>query len=184
MYTIVTSRFNNETRDANYAYRKKNGFACMYCTPLELSPSISYNTPVFVIEMNNFTNKIEGIGLIKNSPETKRYYKVHTDGNTNRYTYIGKYFVDRETIDDYNSPLVYALEEILFKGYTHSKRGTGMTRIPKQFLKLECKDDSNNVGIDIDVKKEIRDIFIYHFREKIRVINPDNQDNCDSCSSE
>ena len=66
MYTIVTSRFNNETRDANHAYRIKNGFACMYCCPLELSPKIPYNTPVFVIEMNNSTNKIEGIGLIKN----------------------------------------------------------------------------------------------------------------------
>jgi hypothetical protein len=174
MYTVVTSRFNNETRDANYAYRKKHGFSCMYCTPLELSPSIAYNTPVFVIEMNNFTNKIEGIGLIKNSPETKRYYKVHTDGNTNRYTYIGKYFIDRETIYEYNSPLIYALEEILFKGYTHSKRGAGMTRIPKQFLKLECRHD--NITIDIDVKKEIREIFVYHFREKIINNRPDKQE--------
>jgi hypothetical protein len=184
MYTVVTSRFNNETRDANYAYRKKYGFSCMYCTPLELSPSIAYNTPVFVIEMNNFTNKIEGIGLIKNSPETKRYYKVHTDGNTNRYTYIGKYFIDRETIDEYNSPLVYALEEILFKGYTHSKRGAGMTRIPKQFLKLECKGDRDNVSVDIDVKKEIRDIFVYHFREKIRNNIQCKRDDCDVVSLE
>ena len=37
----------------------------MYCCPSELSPKIPYNTPVFVIEMNNSTNKIEGIGLIK-----------------------------------------------------------------------------------------------------------------------
>lgn len=161
MYTIVTSRFNNETRDANYNYRKKNGFACMYCAPFELSPSILYNTPVFVIEMNNFTNKIEGIGLIKNKPETKKYYKVHSDGNTNRYTYIGNYYMDRETIDDYNSPLVYALEEILFKGYTHSKRGAGLTRLPKQFLKLDNYES-------IDVKKEIKELFIYHFREKLR----------------
>ena len=160
MYTIVTSRFNNETRDTNYAYRKKHGLACMYCTPLELSPSISYNTPVFVIEMNNFTNKIEGIGLIKNSPETKKYYKVHVDGNTNRYTYIGKYFIERDTIEDYNPRLVYTLEEILFKGYTHSKRGAGMTKIPKRFLQL---DDNKEA---IDIKKEIRQVFIRHYREK------------------
>ena len=164
MYTIVTSRFNNETRDANYAYRKKNGFGCMYCSPLVLSPHILYNTPVFVIEMNNVTNKIEGIGLIKNRPETKKYYKVHSDGNTNRYTYIGNYFINRETIDDYNSHFVYALEEILFKGYTHSKRGAGLTRLPKQFLKLESYDG-------LDVKKEIRDLFIYHFRDKLQVDN-------------
>jgi len=69
--------------------------------------------------------------------------------------------MDRETIDDYNSPLVYALEEILFKGYTHSKRGAGLTRLPKQFLKLDNYES-------IDVKKEIKELFIYHFREKLR----------------
>ena len=173
MYTIVTSRFNNETLDTNYAYRKKHGFACMYCTPLELSPCILYNTPVFVIEMNNITNKIEGVGLIKNKPETHKYYKVHSDGNTNRYTYIGNYFIDRETIDDYNSKLVYALEKILFKGYTHSKRGAGLTRLPQQFLKLD-----NYEGID--VKKEIKEIFIYHFRG--RFIDNNQQENDEKTS--
>ena len=110
--------------------------------------------------MNNSTNKIEGVGLIKNRPETKKYYKVHTDGNTNRYTYIGKYFIDRTTIYDYNSQLVNILEEILFKGKTHSKRGSGLTAIPKKFLKGACQD------MVVDIKKEIKELFIYHFREK------------------
>ena len=167
MYTIVTGRFNNETRDANYAYRRKNNFACLYSCPSELSPKISYNTPVFVIEMNNSTNKIEGIGLIKNKPENKKYYKVHSDGNTNRYTFIGNYFIDREKIDDYNSPLVHILEEILFKGKTHSKRGAGLTIIPQKVLKLEVCEG-------IDIKKEIKEVFIYHFREKLRKDNDDN----------
>jgi hypothetical protein len=133
----------------------------MYCCPLELSPKILYNTPVFVIEMNNSTNKIEGIGLIKNRPETKKYYKVHSDGNTNRYTYIGNYFIERDIIDDYNSPLVYALEDILFKGKTHSKRGSGLTKIPEKVLKFDVCEG-------INVKKEIKELFIYHFRESLR----------------
>ena len=161
MYTIVTSRFNNETRDANYAYRIKHNFACMYCCPSELSQKIPYNTPVFIIEMNNSTNKIEGIGLIKNKLETKKYYKVQSDSNTNRYTYIGDYFIDRNIIDDYNSPLVYALEQILFKGKTHSKRGGGLTTIPEKVLKFEVCEG-------INIKKEIKEIFIFHFREKLR----------------
>jgi hypothetical protein len=161
MYTIVTGRFNNETRDTNYAYRKKNNFACLYSCPCELSPKILYGTPVFVIEMNNSTNKIEGIGLIKNKPETKKYYKVHTDGNTNRFTFIGKYFIDRAIIDDYNAPLVYILEEILFKGKTHSKRGAGLTMIPQKVLKFDVCEG-------IDIKKEIKELFIYHFREKLK----------------
>ena len=161
MFTVVTGRFNNETLVRNYEYRIKHGFKCIYSCPSELSPKIPYNTPVFVIEMNNSTNKIEGIGLIKNKPETKKYYKVHSDGNTNRYTYIGDYFMDKSTIYDYNSPLVYALEEILFKGKTHSKRGSGLTIIPEKVLKFDVCEG-------INVKKEIKELFIYHFRESLR----------------
>jgi hypothetical protein len=109
--------------------------------------------------MNNSTNKIEGIGLIKNRLETTKYYKVHSYANTNRYTYIGKYFMDRETIHDYNAPLVYVLEVILFKGKTHSKRGLGLTKIPEKVLKFEICEG-------INIKREIRELFIYHFRSK------------------
>ena len=170
MFTIVTTRFNNDTLETNYSYRRKYGYACMYCCPSELSPKISYNTPLFVIEMNNQKNQIEGIGLIKNKYETNKYYKVHTDGNTNRYTYIGKYFIDRETLDDYNSELVYVLDEILFKGYTHSKRGSGLTIFPEKVLKSEVCEG-------INVKKDIKDIFIYHFREKL-MLQKSNEENC------
>jgi len=164
MYTVVTSRFNKDTLLANYAYRVKKGFKCMYCCPSELSPKIAYNTPVFVIEMNNSTNKVEGIGLIKNKPETKKYYKVHEDSNTNRYTYIGNYYIEREIIDDYNAPLLDILEEILFKGKTHSKRGSGLTTIPEKVLTFE-------VCQGINVKKEIKELFIYHFREQVKLYN-------------
>jgi hypothetical protein len=170
MFTIVTTRFNNDTLETNYSYRRKYGYSCIYCCPSELSPKISYNTPLFVIEMNNQKNQIEGIGLIKNKYETNKYYKVHTDGNTNRYTYIGKYFIDRETLDDYNAELVYVLDEILFKGYTHSKRGSGLTTIPEKVLKLEVCEG-------INVKKDIKDIFVYHFREKL-MLQKSNEDNC------
>ena len=170
MFTIVTTRFNNDTLETNYSYRRKYGYPCIYCCPSELSPKISYNTPLFVIEMNNQKNQIEGIGLIKNKYETNKYYKVHTDGNTNRYTYIGKYFIDRETLDEYNAELVYVLDEILFKGYTHSKRGSGLTTIPEKVLKLEVCEG-------INVKKDIKDIFIYHFREKL-MLQKSNEENC------
>jgi hypothetical protein len=111
--------------------------------------------------MNNSTNMIEGIGLIKNKPETERYFKVHTDGNTNRYIYVGNYFIDRKTIEEYNERLVYILDIILFKGYTHSKRGSGLTLIPEKILKFDiCQG--------IDIKREIRELFMCHFRERIK----------------
>jgi len=156
MFSVVTGRFNSETLISNYEYRRRHNLKCMYCCPSQLSPKIKYNTLVFVIEMNNSTNMIEGIGLIKNKPETERYYKVHLDGNTNRYIYISKYFIDRKIIEDYNPHLVQILEQILFKGKTHSKRGSGLTIIPEKVLKLDiCKD--------INIKKDIKDIFMNTF---------------------
>jgi hypothetical protein len=131
----------------------------MYCTPLKMSPKIFYNTAVYVIEMNNQTNQIAGIGLIRNKCATDRYYKVHQDSNTNRYTYIGDYYLSRETIYHTNPFLVEILEQILFKGKTHSKRGFGLSLLPEKVLKLDiCKQN--------DIKKEIKDVFLYNFREK------------------
>lgn len=159
MTIVVTGRFNNETLETNYAYRKKHGIQCMYCVPYELSHKIPYNEPVFVIEMNNETNQITGIGLIKNSIVKNKYYKVHKDANTNRFTYIGKKFLDREKINEVNSLLVSLLENILFKGKTHSKRGSGLTLIPQKVLNLDiCQR--------MDIKMEIKNIFIHYFREK------------------
>ena len=156
MFTVVTGRFNTETLISNYEYRRRHNFNCMYCCPSKLSPKIPHNTLVIVIEMNNSTNMIEGIGLIKNKPESNRYYKVHLDGNTNRYTYIGKYFINRKMMEDYNPQLVYVLDQILFKGKTHSKRGSGLTIIPEKVLKLDvCKE--------INIKKDIKEIFINTF---------------------
>lgn len=158
MCSVVTGRFNNNTLVTNYSYREKNGIKCIYCVPTKLSPKILYDSQVFVIEMNNSTNKIEGIGLIKNRIETQKYYKVHSDTNTNRYTYVGKHFIDRNTIAIYNPELIHILDQILFKGKTHSKRGSGLTTIPEKVLKFDiCKD--------IDVKKELKNIFDNHFRD-------------------
>jgi hypothetical protein len=167
MFTIVTGRYNNETWEATQQYRHKKKFECIYAPPCKLSPTIDLNSPVFVIEMNNDINEIMGIGLIKNKLITDKTYKVQKDTNCNRYIYIGEYHLPREIIEDYNPELVYILDNILFKGYTHSKRGSGLTKIPEKVLKLEiCQN--------IDIKKEIRKLFVYHFRDKINLKKNEN----------
>jgi hypothetical protein len=160
MFTVVTGRYNNETWEASVNYRQKRNFSCIYAPPFKLADSIHVNSPVFVIEMNNSTNQIMGIGLIKNKLITDRVYKVQSDSNCNRFIYIGDYHISREVLDQYNPFLVYVLDEILFKGYTHSKRGSGLTKIPEKVLKLDICEG-------LDIKKEIKNIFVYHFREKI-----------------
>jgi hypothetical protein len=66
--------------------------------------------------------------------------------------------MSRELIDEYNPLLVYVLDEILFKGYTHSKRGSGLTLLPEKVIKSEICND-------INVKSEIKRLFIYHFMQ-------------------
>ena len=83
---------------------------------------------VYVLEMNNDTNQVMGIGLIRNYINPK--YKIcvyNSDTNYNRYVYNSGYRKDRSEI---NEKLLKALEIILFKGYGHYKRGQGITRIP------------------------------------------------------
>ena len=160
MFTIVTDRYNDETWDASVRYREKKNLACIYAPPYKLAESIDINSPVVVIEMNNPKNQIMGIGLIKNKLVTDKIYKVQEDSNHNRYIYIGEYHISREVLDYYNPFLVYVLDEILFKGYTHSKRGSGLTKIPEKVLKLDVCEG-------INIKKEIKEIFVCHFRDKI-----------------
>jgi hypothetical protein len=149
MFTIVTGRYNNETWASSREYRNKKNLACIYAPPVKMSENIDYNSPVFVIEMNNDLNEVMGIGLIKNKLITDKVYKVHKDTNCNRYIYIGDYHISRDTLNDYNPELIYVLDEILFKGYTHSKRGIGLTKIPEKVLKADVCEE-------LDIKKEIK----------------------------
>jgi len=161
MFTLVSARFNNETWNENLQARERKQKKCLYGSPQEMSPKIEYNSPVFVVEMNNSKNQIEGIGLIKNKPDLEKYYRIHSDGNYNRYVYIGKYHINRNIILEYNEPLINALDYILFKGKSHLKRGAGFTTIPEKLLKHDiCKD--------INIKKEIKQLFICYFREKLQ----------------
>jgi hypothetical protein len=112
-----------------------------------------------VVEMNNTTNEVAGMGLIKNKPAMNRYYKVHEYGNTNRYIYIGKYYMSREQIGQYNERLIRVLDECLFKGKSHSKRGSGLSLFPEKIAKLYLSED-----FEFDLKNEIKNVFLQHFR--------------------
>jgi hypothetical protein len=158
-FTVVTGRYNNETWDATVRYRERKKLTCIYAPACRLSSSILCNAPVFVIEMNNQLNIVMGIGLIKNKLVTDRVYKVQADTNCNRYIYIGQHHLPRELLSEYSPFLVFVLDQILFKGKTHSKRGIGLTRIPEKVLKFDICED-------VDIKKEIRNVFVHHYKKQ------------------
>lgn len=161
MFSIVTDRYNNDTWNDSCHYREKKQLECIYAPPVKLSLNIQVNSLVFVIEMNNSTNEIMGIGLIRNKLVTDRVYKVQKDTNHNRYIYIGKHHISRDLIYKYNPLLVSILDKILFKGYTHSKRGTGLKKIPEKII------TNMDICDGINIKTEIINVFINHFPNTI-----------------
>lgn len=131
MFYLATTRFNNEYFIENERWRERNGWkGCVYGTPRKIKEDVVPNSYIFVIEMNNDENKIMGVGLIKNtlSMPSKRIYSA---GNYNRYTYKGKRRLNRHEAEGDYEKVLCILEELLFKGSRHMKRGQGITIIPE-----------------------------------------------------
>ena len=166
---IVTTRFNNETWAENISYRStSNHKGCIYGAPIKMSVKIWGNSLVFVIEMNNSTNKIEGVGLIRNAIQfdkssttpinnnNRSNHKVYETRNYNRYIYKSDFRIDRDTIQKYNPRLVTILNHILFKEKTHVKRGSGLTILPEKLLKHQL---CNNLNINQELKNIFQQVF-------------------------
>ena len=157
MFSIVTTRFDNYTWSENINFREQNNLpGCIYGSPQPMSPKIIQDSLVFVVEMNNQMNQIEGIGVIKNTIRLDKYFRVYETGNFNRYVFRGKYRISREELLKIDDKLVTILDYILFKEKTHLKRGSGFTQIPEKLLKhTKCEN--------MDIKNTIKHIFLRLF---------------------
>ena len=135
---ICVTRFNNITFNENQTWIKENNNAlgCIYGCPVKISENILPYTTLIVIEMNNSKNIIEGIGIIKNScvRENKKYYKIYSDNNYNRYIYKSNLRINKIHFNNYEKEVINLLEEYLFKSATHCKRGQGIQKLPKKVI--------------------------------------------------
>lgn len=166
---ILSSRFSTDTWNENNAYRtRRNLNGCIYGSPLRISSKIRLNTFVYVVEMNNTTNRIEGVGVILNYPNNEQPPWIYGHNNYNRYIYQGEYRMDREAILRYDMDLVESLEITCFKGKTHLKRGSGLTIIPKKLLVSRHGSDIPDTNIAVDLQA----VFRSHFRDMD--VGPDN----------
>ena len=85
---------------------------------------------LYIIEMNNNTNKILGFGKIINKNYSDRRYFIYSDRNYNRFTYRGKTRIDIKDIDEKYNEQIEKLENYLFKNKGHFKRGQGISQLP------------------------------------------------------
>ena len=130
MYGVLISRFTEETFQESKRYRETYNVKCIYGATRPISNSLP-ECPYFMIEMNNDINKIIGIGLIKKEVAPKA--KVYANPYFNRYLYKGDQYIPIEHV---KKEIVEELEQILFYGRNHLKRG-GITLFPPSKMKPE-----------------------------------------------
>ena len=92
---IGTSKFTTETYKENIEFKKtwnKSNFI-MATRMIPISNKIPADVGIFILEMNNETNKIEGIGIIKNMPvksEEINDDNIRTNNNGFRCLYLSR----------------------------------------------------------------------------------------------
>ena len=138
---ICVTRFNTITFNENRKWIQENNSAigCIYGSPIKISENILPYTKLIVLEMNNSKNIIEGIGIIENNcaRENKKYYKIYTDNNYNRYIYKSNLRINRIHFNSYEKEVINLLEEYLFKSAKHCKRGQGIQKLQKKIINNE-----------------------------------------------
>lgn len=130
---ILTSRFTTATHRENEIFREKTGIGCLYCSPEPIAKHIPTDAIIFMLEMNNDTNKITGIGMIKNHPSSKKY-KIYETENYNRNIYIGKHRIDRSEMTEEENMIMQVFDILCFTGNRHLKRGHGLKSFPINML--------------------------------------------------
>jgi hypothetical protein len=162
--TIATTRFNDETYQQNKIYKTKiKHSGTIYGIPRKIKDKIPLGSCIYVIEMNNSKNKIEGIGLIKNEQVLDKNYRLYEERDYNRYIYKGSKHISIEEIKDvYFNKVIEVLEYCCFKGNRHYKRGQGITEISDWMLY-----NKHNV----DFIKIFDDIFKAKYNTNIHVIS-------------
>lgn len=162
-FYLATTRFNRETWKQNESYRHDIGHrGCMYGTPLKIASRIPNESFMFILEMMNLPKnhkegpgKIMGIGYLKNRIYYREKHNIYKDRNYNRYNYNSPYRINREQMKEFDPDMFAILEEMVFCGYSHLKRGQGITCVPAK--KLEDKE------LRLRIKKYIFDLFMKYY---------------------
>mgnify|MGYP001159569878 CR=1 FL=1 len=146
VYDIYTTRFTSDTYYQNMRYKQNIEWdGALYSTML----MFPVNTPdklLFVLDMNNTTNKIVGIGIVRNVLAKDQAINIYSNPSFNNYIYKSTYYISLAQIcgsegdDEQDDPgwqqfIEDELEAKLFYGKSHSKRGGSFMVFPRKFKK-------------------------------------------------
>lgn len=134
MFYIASTRFNNDTYNENIAYRKQSDIPVIYGTSIRIQDKYDVGTLMFVVEMNNEENRIEGIGLIRNTLVYDKKHVIYSNSDYNRYLYKGDYWISRGIILEKDAEIAEICDTVLFKGKSHLKRVSGISVLTAQLF--------------------------------------------------
>ena len=163
MFHIACTRFTEQTLMENERYRETRGITCIYGSPIPTNEKYSRESCFFVVEMNNTTNRIIGVGLIQNKQQKDRTYIIHdmtvSACNYNRYIYKSPYrlVIDKIELTEMEKRIIAILTQLLFKGACHSKCAQGITEMPVWIMRNK----------QVDFLKYFRDILMRHYKQEI-----------------
>ena len=159
MFYLACTRFNNQTYQENKNYRIQSNEPVIYCSGFKIRTTYSPGALIFVIEMNNETNHIEGIGLITNTLVTDKRHKIHENNDYNRIAYRGKYWLSRSQIEELDPEINEIFDLILFKGKSNMKRLSGITVLTDNLFKKWDYDISL-------FKNRVKHMFKTYYKQK------------------
>lgn len=141
-YCLTATRFTNKTWEENEVFREKMKHpGCIYGVPKEIPAIIEKDTYLYVFEMNNsYPSQIMGMGIIKNDPRNIKHFRIHNKNDYNRFCYYSKHRLDRTYLEKHHKTILELVENAVFKGKDHIKRGQGISRLPEKKLKKDYKD--------------------------------------------
>ena len=179
---IACTRFSDATVEENRRWRDNNQDAgCIYGVSRPIKKSIPSRAWIYVVEMNNTgRGRIEGIGLIRNINRNNRTHKIYSDHNYNLEIYRGEHRVSRAELlahsewshdtrvfRDRQDPgewlevlertpgensLLGKLENRLFRGKGHLKRGWGITLLPAAITSCDRLALAHNITLAFKYK--------------------------------
>ena len=134
---LCATRFTDETYNENINYKNNKNFCgALYGSPRKISNSILENTYIIVLEMNisKYNKKILGIGLIKNTINSKIACSIYEKKKFNKYIYYSTYRIDISELNNDELFLIHQLELLLYKTRQHIQRSIGITKVPIKLL--------------------------------------------------
>jgi len=136
-YLLASTRFTTAIYAENLRYRREHKVPVVYGSCMMIREKYPLYAVTFVLEMNNETNRVEGIGRIRNRPCYQEMDNVYSNlllSEHNTYFYTGNHWVSRNTIQKMDAELLEIFENILFKKKTHVKRHAGISVLTETLL--------------------------------------------------